>query len=565
VNAPNVGTDELGDSPAAVQARWLLGLAVGDHDLDDAEWELHMSERFRRAVTLEQFRGVLEQHRATFTAGEVVDVTHHGDVGVLVAVESPDARLQMRCVVGRRTGTITSVMVAPTSAEVASLGEVPALLERDGGAAVSAAFGRRGELVWEQAWGSAGPGRPAEPATLFQAGSVSKPIAVFAALRLVAQGRIGLDDDIADHLRSWSLPEVEGWSPRLSLRDLASHCAGLSVWGFPGYPRGGPVATLADVLAGAPPANTPPIVPEALPGLTWRYSGGGYSVLQQVLVDVAGLPFDVLVCQEVLEPLGMTSSTMEQPLPEDRAGSEAEGWSGSGPGTLEVGWHVYPEMAAAGLWTTAADLVRFAMGVDACRAGARPDVLPAVLAEEMVSPQPIHSSMGLGLFLGGAPARTVGHGGANAGFTSDLVWTLDGDLYAAVVSSANGTVPRAVTGLIFDQELGEKLPASSSISVDAVVGMSAAEPETPAPDDNLDDAWQAVAGVYRSGARDLEIVGDGARLSLLLPGQRPVRLVPADGIGLVVRGLGVDLSFPDTSTMLLTQLGQRIEFTRIPS
>lgn len=130
------------------------------------------------------------------------------------------------------------------------------------------------------------------PQTLFQAASVSKPVAAMAALRMVEQGKLDLDAGIDTALTSWRLPEGKG---KPSVRQLLSHTGGMSVSGFPGYAAGKPAPTLVQVLDGAWAANTKAIRVDAAPGSAFRYSGGGYTVLQQAMIDRSGKPFDVLL------------------------------------------------------------------------------------------------------------------------------------------------------------------------------------------------------------------------------------------------------------------------------
>src|SRR5262249_44860467 len=141
---------------------------------------------------------------------------------------------------------------------------------------------------------------------------------------------------------------------KVTLRRIMSHSAGLTVHGFPGYAVGEPVPSLVEILDGKKPANTPPIVVDILPGSQFRYSGGGYTIMQLIMTDVTGQPFPDLMQQLVLRKAGMDHSTYEQPLPAPLSAKAASGYRADGklvPGK----YHTYPEMAAAGLWTTPTD------------------------------------------------------------------------------------------------------------------------------------------------------------------------------------------------------------------
>ncbi|HEY9909415.1 MAG TPA: serine hydrolase domain-containing protein, partial [Thermosynechococcaceae cyanobacterium] len=215
------------------------------------------------------------------------------------------------------------------------------------------------EIEWARGFGvcEAETTRAVTPDTLFQAASISKPVFALAVMRLVQEGRLNLDEDINTYLTSWRAPAIEDWQPRITLRQLLSHTAGLTVHGFPGYRNSEPLPTTVQILNGEPPANTDKVEVNIIPGLHHRYSGGGTTVAQQVLVDVLGKPFPEIMRELVLDPLGMTNSTYQQPLPNHWSAKAATAHLFSGI-PLEGKHHVYPEMAAAGLWTTAADLAK---------------------------------------------------------------------------------------------------------------------------------------------------------------------------------------------------------------
>ena len=168
-------------------------------------------------------------------------------------------------------------------------------------------------------------GAPVTAETLFQAGSVSKPVAAFGAMTLVADDLLTLDGDVNGVLTSWSLPEYEFPEQPVTLTRLLSHTAGLTVHGFGGYAVGEPVPTVPQILDGAPPANSSPVRVDIEPGSLWRYSGGGYTIAQLMMMDVTGQSFPDLMQQRVLGPLGMTRSTYENPLPTDRLRHAAAG------------------------------------------------------------------------------------------------------------------------------------------------------------------------------------------------------------------------------------------------
>ena len=302
---------------------------------------------------------------------------------------------------------------------------------------VSIAVINGGAIEWSRGYGAleAEGAAAVTPHTLFQAASISKAVAALAALRLVGQGRLSLDEDVNAKLTTWKIPPSE-WSAteKVTLRRILSHTAGLTVHGFPGYASTAALPTLAQVLEGVKPANTAPVRVDVTPGSQWRYSGGGYTVLQQMLVDVVRKPFPQVMRETVLQPLGMTDSTYEQPLPEALRSTAATAHNGSGK-AIPGRYHTYPEMAAAGLWTTPTDLAKFAVEVRQALAG-KSRVLSAATAKEMLTAG--KGSWGLGLSIEGAgPYTRFGHGGSNAGFKCNMVTYLDSGHGAVVMTNAD--------------------------------------------------------------------------------------------------------------------------------
>ena len=298
---------------------------------------------------------------------------------------------------------------------------------------VSVAVIEGGEVAWAKAWGvkDVETGEPATPTTLFQAASISKPVAVMGMLRLVEAGRLALDEPVRRYLTSWEVPGHDFDEP-VTLRRLASHTAGTNVHGFPGYRRSDPRPTTAGVLRGE--GNTDAVVVDLEPGSQYRYSGGGTTIMQLVVEDVTGRPFEDYMAEAVLAPVGMTHSTFAQPLPESRWGDAASGHRSDGA-RVEEGWHVYPEKAAAGLWTTPTDLARLAVEVQRSLRGESEAVLSRDMTAAML--QPVRDGYGLGFGTEPEIGR-FGHGGANAGFRATLAAFRDGRGLAIMTNSDEG-------------------------------------------------------------------------------------------------------------------------------
>ncbi len=301
---------------------------------------------------------------------------------------------------------------------------------------VSIAVVHNGVIEWAQGFGVAG-GDPVTAETLFQAGSISKPVAAMAALRLVQQGKLNLDSDINTYLTSWKLPASPTAAGKpVTLRELLTHTGGTKVHGFPGYAAGEPVPTLVQVLDGAKPANTPAIRVDIAPGTKWRYSGGGFTIVQQALIDVTKQPFPQLMHNTVLAPIGMMHSTYEQPLPAEWKAKAATPYDGDDK-PIPGGAHTYPEMAAAGLWTTPSDLARYVIENQLSLEGKANHVLSVEMTKQMMTAG--MGNWGLGVQIGGSAARPYfSHGGDDAGFEALFVGYEQGGDGAVVMTNAQG-------------------------------------------------------------------------------------------------------------------------------
>lgn len=289
---------------------------------------------------------------------------------------------------------------------------------------VSIAVVRDFQIHWAKAYGVADAGtlRPLDTDTRFQAASISKPVTALAAMRLVQEQRLDLDADINTILKSWRVPESELNHDRpVTPRSLFSHTSGSDDgFGFPGYDPGAPLPTLVQILDGQPPSNVGKVTFARPPFRAYKYSGGGTTIMQLALTELVGRPFAEFMRATVLGPLAMTNSSYEQPPGPDEAARCARAHNGQGR-PMYAPWHVYPEQAAAGLWTTPADLARFVIEVQTAVRGPAGKVLDQAAAREMVSP------VGVGPFAVGltiekrAEGWYFSHGGSNWGFRASIV------------------------------------------------------------------------------------------------------------------------------------------------
>jgi CubicO group peptidase (beta-lactamase class C family) len=307
-------------------------------------------------------------------------------------------------------------------------------------AGASVAVFRNFEIEWARGYGLANTDtrQPVNSLTLFQAASISKPVAAFVTMRLVQQGRLDLDKDVNQYLTTWKLPENElTRATPVTLRRLLSHTAGLNVHGFGGYEAGAPIPTVVQVLNGQPPANSEAVRVTVAPGTKFEYSGGGYTILQQLLCDVTHTPFPELMRKEGLDPLGMRFSTYDQPLTGPAVGFASAGHDKSK--VIKGERHTYPEMAAAGLSTTASDLARFGIAMQRARLG-QGGVLSRENALLMTTPLPLPEAFGLG--LENFPPKEkeqkyFGHTGGNEGYRTWLLATKEGGDGLVVLTNDN--------------------------------------------------------------------------------------------------------------------------------
>lgn len=323
-------------------------------------------------------------------------------------------------------------------------------MERHHVPGVSIAVINNYEIEWAKGFGIANKKtkEPVTPNILFQAGSISKSVTAMAALKLVQDDRLMLDKNINNALISWKVPDNAYTNKeKVTLRRLLSHTAGINVSGFMGYAKGQKPATLIEILNGAQPANSEAIRAIEQPGKRFNYSGGGYTIVQQTLMDVEEQPFADLMDRLVLKPLDMTRSTFQQPLSNRLLHRIAiPYWLNGKP--VPGGPHTYVEQAAAGLWTTPADLARFIISIQKSLRGDSGQILTKHSAELMIATSAaprINSHMGLGFAIKvnkyGKPGS---HGtyfsavGQNQGYSSTLIGSIkDGNGLVIMINASS--------------------------------------------------------------------------------------------------------------------------------
>jgi CubicO group peptidase (beta-lactamase class C family) len=396
---------------------------------------------------------------------------------------------------------------------------------------VSIAVINNGQIEWAKGYGvlDATDSRAVTPETLFQAASISKPVTAMAALALVQRRRLSLDEDVNLKLRSWKVPDNEFTKgQKVTLRRLLSHTAGFNVEDVGSYARGEELPTLVEALDGVRPAHSDPIRVQTVPGSSWRYSGGGYSVVQQLLIDVTGRPFADLMQELVLGRVGMTSSTFGQPLPLDLEPVAATAHQISGD-PFKGRWYTFPQAAAAGLWTTPSDLARFAIEIQRSYKGQSNAVLSVDMTKEMLTPTP--GGYGLGLWVGGKErSATFSHSGKNEGFTCILFAYLETGQGAVVMTNGdggNGLFNEVLRALAHEYGWPDYRPREKAVARD-----------NPA-------LYSSYAGEYDVNGVRTTVTRDHDRLYVVAPPvwSQPVRLYPSAEDQFFLLDEDVDLTF----------------------
>lgn len=447
-------------------------------------------------------------------------------------------------------GLLPAVAVANAAPVTYKLAERMALYKVP---AVSVAFVENGQVAWARAYGVAdvAAGRRATTDTLFQAASISKPLAALAVMRLVQDGRLALDEDVNLKLKTWQVPESEfSKVEKVTLRRLLTHSAGTTVSGFPGYASTDAVPTTVQVLNGEKPANTPPVRVDLEPGKTMRYSGGGFTIMQLLVGEMTGKPFPQVMRELVLEPAGMTASTYEQPLPAALTKRAALAYLRSGD-PVKGGPHTYPEMAAAGLWTTPSELAKVAIELEAALEGKSSRILSPATIRQMLTHQ--RDGYGLGIAVGGDGATLrFGHNGANAGYRCQWVH-----------------YPARRQGVI----VMTNSDAGGDVMVELLRAISAeydwpdfkVTQRTPGKIDPA--ALPAFAAVYRGERGETATVThENGRLYILAQPLGPTRveLHPAGGSEFFVLTAPLTVRFADDRSSVVIQAGQsRLAMTRV--
>ena len=274
------------------------------------------------------------------------------------------------------------------------------------------------QILWSKGYGlkNKETGEKVNENTVFQAASISKPVASVAAFKLIENHKLTLDENVNLKLKRWQVPDNEFTEKeKVTLSRIMSHTSGLGTSGFQGYCIKDSIPTLIEILRGSEITNSEPVRVVQKPGESELYSGGGMEVLQMLMEDVSGKEFHQLLDDLVLSPTGMKSSSFKFPLPEALRKLTSNGYDEHG-NVVCGGYHIYPEKAAAGLWASPSDLARFMIALGKSYRGEDTGLLKQSTAETMMTRVPNAGGIGIGID-GEGKAFRFRHTGGNAGFT----------------------------------------------------------------------------------------------------------------------------------------------------
>jgi len=308
---------------------------------------------------------------------------------------------------------------------------------------VSIAVIRNYKVEWAKGygWADSEEKRAVTTQTVFQAASISKSLNGVGVLKLVQEGKLNLSTDINQYLKSWKFPyDSISKGNKITTAHLLSHTAGLTIHGFPGYATGDALPNIPEILDGVKPANTKSVRSAFEPGIKYQYSGGGTTISQKIVEDITGMPYHKYMWDKVLKPLGMHNSTFAHEAGKGNTILRATAYLNDGK-PVTGKYHIYPEQAAAALWTTPSDIAQYIIETQLALQGKSNKVLSQEMTKLRLTPV-VDSVAALGVFNQKKGAHTYfQHGGSNAGFRSQYLGSLEGGNGVVVmVNSDNGAI-----------------------------------------------------------------------------------------------------------------------------
>ncbi|MEZ0472734.1 serine hydrolase domain-containing protein [Luteimonas salinilitoris] len=354
---------------------------------------------------------------------------------------------------------------------------------------VSIAFVDNGEIAWRLVYGYArlADAERVTPETVFAGASLSKPVTAMAALKLVDQELLNLDEDVDSRLTDWKIPENEFVEEqKITLRRLIGHTAGIRNHLWSSYGVGDDIPTLEQMLAGRNPSVDPAVAVVSIPGERYKYSNPGYSIVQKLVQDAAGQDFQPAIEKLVFTPAGMSDSSFDQPIPARLMERSATGYSEE---LQPYPYKLFPFEAAGGLWTTPSDLARFMATIIDDHHTGRGVLISRQMAEEVFSRS--EARLGFAKKLGADDDLVFEHWGSNAGFTCYMVGSL---------KDRQGLV------IMTNSDSGFGLMASIARSVAREYGWTVLEPTVYRPVSMPVGSMERFAGEFGNGTSASETI-----------------------------------------------------------
>lgn len=370
--------------------------------------------------------------------------------------------------------------------------------------------------------------------TQFQAASISKAVTAIGIMRLVDQGLLELDGSANSYLSRFILKENDGApAEAVTLRQLLSHSGGVNMTSYPGFERNADLPDLLEILEGADKAESLPVRVTHAAG-SYRYSGGGFLILQAIIEDVSGESFGVFMQREIFTPLAM-SNTSFKIADADRWHISGHRWNGS---PVDGGWADYPQAAAAGLWSTPTDLARLLVALGAAWRGDDETLLSQNAARDMATPQ--GGGMGLGFGLNGEDAALLlSHSGANIGFNTFVLLYPQTGNGAVIMTNGDG-----------GRYLYDDILRTLEQARDWPSRMTA---KTFDPDPDETDRVSALAGTYRMNPPGFIVKiscdADRSACDLITPRESRYRIRATSDTGFHLGETGDELGVSDDGTI----------------
>jgi CubicO group peptidase (beta-lactamase class C family) len=387
---------------------------------------------------------------------------------------------------------------------------------------------RGGRVVYEHGYGMANleTGTPITPSSIFHVASVSKQFTAMAIMLLARDGKLSVDDDIRKYL-----PELPDYGTRITIRHLLTHTSGLrDQWELLALARGRfeeNRITEADIMDIVPRQTALNFTP----GAEYLYSNTGFTLLGVIVKRVSGKSLRDFADERIFKPLGMTSTHFHDDytmLVRGRTSAYAPrggGWRVSIPN--------FDTYGATSLFTTVGDLLKWEANLDTPTVGDR------ALIAQMESRTPLTtgdtSNYGFGLAMDRyRGTRVVGHGGADAGYRSDVQRYPELGLATVVLCNAATANPGQLGRRVADAYLGSALSAVQADVTSQGISVSA-------------DRLRRRAGVYLQ-PRTQQVVELAMRDGHLVLGQPggPV-LVPISDDRMRVTGEDAYVAFKDSA------------------